>query len=149
MDPKASHAPLLSYAAGLAPERFTLRPSHPLLIVWLPFSLLAMGLALFGCLRYNAVAGTRFTADQIAVAVVGMNLGPFVGPLFSTGGFGEPFYVRLFPIPVVLLIVGWLPFILIRRPIRTAWALAAIALNALAGVAWYGSAVLALAYYLG
>ena len=57
MDPKASHAPLLSYAAGLAPERFTLRPSHPLLIVWLPFSLLAMGLALFGCLRYNAVAG--------------------------------------------------------------------------------------------
>src|SRR5438034_9867183 len=96
MDPKASHAPLLSYAAGLAPERFTLRPSHPLLIVWLPFSLLPMGLPLFGCLRSTAVPGPRFTADQIAAAVAAMTLGPFVGPRFPTGGSGNPFYVRLF-----------------------------------------------------
>ncbi len=143
---QARPAPL-PYAAR-EPAARGLRPARPLLFVWLPLALLTMAVAWRGCAQYNAVAGTDLTAAQIGGIVTGMNLGPFIGPLYSSSGFREVFYRRLLPIPLALLALGWLPFLLVRAPVRIRAAVAAWALNVVAAVAWYASALLSILYCL-
>jgi hypothetical protein len=146
MDDQARPAPL-QYAAR-EPATVGLRPARPLLFVWLPLGLLAMAVAWRGCVQYNAGAGTDLTATQIFRVVAGVNLGPFIGPLYSNSGFSEVFYRQLLPLPLALLVIGWLPFLLVRAPVGIRRALPAWVLNVLAAVAWYASALLSIVYCL-
>src|SRR4051812_48622837 len=107
-----------------------------------------MAVAWRGCVQYNAGAGTDLTATQIFGIVAGVNLGPFIGPLYSGSGFSERFYRQLLPLPLALLVIGWLPFLLVRAPIGIRRALPAWVLNVVAAVAWYASALLSIVYCL-
>jgi hypothetical protein len=142
--------PMLGYGVGVSPHSgyFRLRPAGALWCVWLPVGLLAMVLALAGCRRYNYVAGTDLNRVQIAAVVLSVHVGPFAGPIHSTGGFRESFYRWLLPIPSVAMVAGWLPFVLVRRPVKWAWAAAAWCGNVAGAVAWYGAALLSLAFWL-
>lgn len=140
----ASTPPILDYAQP-RPRRWI---GCPLLIPWAAASLLAMLLALMGCLNYNEVAGTDMTAGQIAQAVLGMNLGPFIGPVLASSGFGESFYRYLVPLPTgLLLLAGILLLFLGRRP-RPAVQVALWLVHILAALVWFASALLSLAFYL-
>ena len=132
----------------LRPPRPGLRIGKRHLFIWLPLSLLAMASAAWACVEYNRVAGTDITPVGMARIAAAMNFGPFLGPLISGTGFREEFYRRMVPVPVVLLVIGWLPFLLVRRPVGRPVRVAAWALNLLAGFVWFASAGLSLGYYL-
>ena len=140
----------LGYATGSNPRTgySTLRPLRALGFVWLPAGVLAMAVTLRGCWQYNSIAGTDLTRTHIAGVVASVHLGPFLGPLQSSSGFHEDFYRALVPIPVATLIAGWLPFVVVRRPVRWGWAVIAWTLCAAAAAVWYGAALLSLAFWL-
>lgn len=139
---------VLAYSAPESRRRVRLRASRALPCVWLPLGVLAMACALYACREYNRDAGTDLTSSEIAAVVASVHLGPFAGPVHSSSGIGETFYLRLAAPPLAMLVVGWLPFLFVRKPIHWGWVAAAWSLNVLAAATWYAGAMLSLAYWL-
>ena len=77
-----------------------------------------------------------------------VHLGPFAGMLQSNSGSCEGFYLQLILVPLAALVAGWLPFVLARRPIHWAWAVAAWVFHILTAATCYGAALLSLAFWL-
>lgn len=129
-----------------------LRPGIAHLALWLGLGAVVMAMAFTACWTYNHSDGRAGTTraippGQIARTTLGVHLGPFAGYAYRADYWDT--YARLARVPAPLLVAGWLPFLLTRRPVRPRTWVAAWLLNVVAALVWYGSAVLSLAFRMG
>jgi hypothetical protein len=137
----------LDYESPQSRVRGPVRILWLVLLVWTPFSVSAMMFGWYGCVRYNSIAGTDITTGQMVLIAVSMNTGPFVGPLQGRDAFNG-FYGELIPVAVGVFVLGWVPTLLVRRPLHFGWRMAFVVLHLGVAGAWYFAAVLSLAYHL-
>jgi hypothetical protein len=127
-----------------------LTPWH--LGLWLGLALVAGGLSLRACLRYNEVAGTDKTPAHIATITVAVLAGPLVGPV------ANPHPSHPFQLPPALVVttlgllavqgLALLPFLVVKRAVPTAlFGAAWIGFLAAAGL-WFSAALVSLGIYL-
>lgn len=130
----------------------TLRLTWWHLGLWLALAVVAGGISLRACLRYNEVAGTDKSPAHIGAITVAVLAGPLVGPV-ANPHHSAPFKVS----PTVLvatlgLLAGQglalVPFLVVKRAVSTAlFAAAWTAFIAAAGL-WFGAALVSLGVHL-
>ncbi len=120
--------------------------------LWLGLAVVAGGISLWACLRYNEVAGTDKSPAHIAAITVGVVAGPLVGPVANPHP-SNPFKI---PPTVIAAALGLLaiqflalaPFLLVKRAVSTTvLAVTWLGFIAAAG-AWFGAALVSLGFYL-
>ena len=120
--------------------------------LWLGLAVVAGGISLRACLRYNEVAGTDKSPAHIAAITVGVLAGPLVGPVANphSGSFFKA------PPTVIAATLGLLgvqllalaPFLFVKRAVSTAvFAAAWTGFIAAAGL-WFGAALVSLGVHL-
>lgn len=130
----------------------TLRLTWWHLGLWLGLAVVAGGLSLQACLRYNEVAGTDKTPAHIATITVAVLAGPLVGPVANPHP-SNPFQIPLKLIVATLVLAGaqglaLLPFLVVKRPVPTAlFGAAWVGFLAAAGL-WFSAALVSLGIYL-
>ncbi len=127
----------------------SMRLSRWHLIVWLSFWVIAAAIAERACNTYNSLAGTAKTPQHVAAIVVGVVIGPEIGPFANSGTFGAgPSAVTIYSVLFFGLFASLSPFIFVKQRVSTIVHFLAWGGYLAACVAWFGSAVLSLGHFL-
>lgn len=119
------------------------------LIVWITFWAIAAAIAERGCNTYNSLAGTAKTPQHIAAIVVGVVIGPEIGPFASSGTFGGgPSAVTIYAVLFLGLFASLSPFIFVKKRVSLIVLSLAWCGYLAACVAWFGAAILSLGHFL-
>jgi hypothetical protein len=130
----------------------TLRLTWWHLGLWLGLAMVAGGISLRACLRYNEVAGTDKSPAHIAAITVGVLAGPLVGPV-ANPSHSNPLRVPPTVIAATVLLLGaqglaLAPFVLVKRAVSTAVCAAAWTGFITVTCLWFGAALVSLGIYL-
>lgn len=118
-------------------------------IVWISLWAIAAAIAERGCNTYNSLAGTAKTPQHIAAIVMGVVIGPEIGPFANSGTFGGgPSAVTIYAVLFLGLFASLLPFIFVKK--RVSLIVHSLAWGGYLAVcvAWFGSAILSLGHFL-
>ena len=120
--------------------------------LWLGLAMVAGGISLRACLRYNEVAGTDKSPAHIAAITVGVVAGPLVGPV-ANPSHSNPLRVPPAVIAATVLLLGaqvlaLAPFVLVKRAVSTAVFATAWAGFITVTCLWFGAALVSLGTYL-
>jgi hypothetical protein len=130
----------------------TLRLTWVHLGLWLGWAVVAGGISLWACLRYNELAGTDKSPAHIAAITVGVVAGPLVGPVANPHP-SNPLRVPPTVIAATALLLGaqvlaLAPFFLVKRTVSPAVLAAAWAGFIVVAGLWFGAALVSLGIYL-
>jgi len=130
----------------------TLRLTWVHLGLWLGLALVAGGISLRACLRYNEVAGTDKSPAHIAAITFGVLAGPLVGPV-ANPHHSNPFQVPPTVVVATVLLLGaqvlaLAPFVRVKRAVSTAVFAAAWAGFITVTGLWFGAALVSLGIFL-
>ena len=130
----------------------TLRLTWRHLGLWLGLAVVAGGISLRACLRYNEVAGTDKSLAHIAAITVGVLAGPLVGPVANPSQ-SNPLRVSPSVVTATVLLLGaqvlaLAPFVLVKRAVSSAVFAAAWAGFIVVAGLWFGTALVSLGIYL-
>ncbi len=129
----------------------TLRLTWWHLGLWLGLAVVAGGLSLQACLRYNDVAGTDKTPAHIAVIAAAVLAGPLVGPVANPDASPFKLPPKVIAATLGLLVVqglALLPFLVVKRAVSTPAFVVAWAGFILAAGIWFGAALVSLGIFL-
>ena len=119
------------------------------LIVWMAFWAIAAAIAERGCNTYNSLAGTAMSPQHITAIVVGVVIGPEIGPFASSGNFdGGPSLVTIYSVLFLCLFASLSPFVFVKKRVSLIVLSFAWSGYLAACVAWFGAAILSLGHFL-
>ena len=116
--------------------------------VWLGLGAAASGMAVSGCLDYNAVAGTDKTPGHIVPISAAVLAGPLVGPIANAAAGESPQAWTWTAILFTVLIVAAGPFLFVRRIVPVPVALICWMVFVAASILWFFGAMISLGVFL-
>jgi len=126
----------------------TLRLTWWHLGLWLSLALVAGGIAVRACLRYNEVAGTDKSPVHIAVIAAAVLAGPLVGSVANPDGGGHGGTILITALLAAGVFGALAPFTFVKRPVsRLAFGFARAGF-VLVSVVWFLAALISLGIYL-
>jgi len=117
-------------------------------VLWLTMGCAAAWMARDICLNYNTIAGTDLTSPHIARICLAVFIGQLTGPIANPGANDWGLALRWGTPLLLIQLASLVPFIICRKPVHLALAIAAWLAFAGASGLWFFGALLSLGLFL-